>query len=92
MSWAQDFVKVFGGYIDNPHATAACRYCQYKIGEEFSLPLNMKYSLRWRDAFIGFSFFGTFVYLHLFLSMLMVFTVFNLALTTSKFPEVVIYF
>jgi len=58
MSWGQDFVNVFGGYIDNPDATAACRYCQFKVGDEFFLPLNIKYSLRWRDTFILLSFFG----------------------------------
>ena len=58
MSWGQDFVNVFGGYIDNLNATAACRYCQFKVGDEFFLPLNIKYSLRWRDAFILFAFFG----------------------------------
>ena len=56
--WAQDFVEVFGGYIDNLNDTVACRYCQFSVGNEFFEPLNIKYSNRWRDAFILFSFFG----------------------------------
>ncbi|TFK26774.1 ABC-transporter [Coprinopsis marcescibilis] len=55
-SWAQEFVDVFGGYLDNPNDTSACRYCQFKVGDEFFLPLNIRYSNRWRDAFILFSF------------------------------------
>ncbi|KAG6826923.1 hypothetical protein H0H92_013902, partial [Tricholoma furcatifolium] len=55
--WAQPFANAFGGYINNLNATAACQYCQYKVGDEFFEPLNIKFSLRWRDAFILFSFF-----------------------------------
>ncbi|KAF8633557.1 hypothetical protein AX15_001356 [Amanita polypyramis BW_CC] len=55
--WAQSFVDVFGGYIDNINATTACRYCQFKVGEEFFLPLNIKYGNRWRDVWILFAFF-----------------------------------
>jgi hypothetical protein len=29
-TWANDFVNAFGGYLDNPDDTQACRYCQYK--------------------------------------------------------------
>ncbi|RDB29035.1 ABC transporter G family member 11 [Hypsizygus marmoreus] len=57
-TWGQDFVNTFGGYIDNLNDTIACRYCQFKVGDEFFTPLNIKYSLRWRDAFILFSFFA----------------------------------
>lgn len=32
--WAGDFVNAFGGYLDNPTATAACRYCQYSVGRD----------------------------------------------------------
>ncbi|KAF5332541.1 hypothetical protein D9611_005143 [Ephemerocybe angulata] len=55
--WAQDFVNVVGGYIENISDTAACRYCQYSVGDEFYTPLNIDYGNRWRDAFILFSFF-----------------------------------
>ncbi|KAG2022687.1 ABC transporter [Coprinopsis cinerea AmutBmut pab1-1] len=56
-SWAQEFVDRFGGYLDNPLDTIACRYCQYKVGDEFFVPLNIRFENRWRDAFIVFSFF-----------------------------------
>jgi ATP-binding cassette subfamily G (WHITE) protein 2 (SNQ2) len=56
-TWAGEFVSTFGGYLDNPSAMQACRYCQYSVGDEFFLPLNIRYSERWRDAFILFSFF-----------------------------------
>ncbi|KAF6754266.1 ABC-transporter [Ephemerocybe angulata] len=55
--WANEFVGIFGGYIDNLNDTIACRYCQFKVGNEFYEPLNILYSHRWRDAFILFSFF-----------------------------------
>lgn len=32
-----------------------------KVGDEFFLPLNIKYSQRWRDVGIFFCFFGTFL-------------------------------
>ena len=28
---ASEFVNSFGGYIDNPNATQACRYCPYTV-------------------------------------------------------------
>ncbi|KAG5718995.1 Brefeldin A resistance protein [Termitomyces sp. T112] len=55
--WGQAFVDKFGGYIDNLNDTLRCRYCQYSVGDQFYEPLNISYSLRWRDAFILFSFF-----------------------------------
>ncbi|KAF8899244.1 ABC-transporter [Infundibulicybe gibba] len=57
MTWANEFVQTIGGYIDNPNDTTACRYCQYKTGDDFFVPLNVQYSHRWRDAFILFAFF-----------------------------------
>lgn len=56
-AWGQDFVDRFGGYIDNLNATVACRYCQFAVGDEFFLPLNIEFSKRWRDAFILLSYF-----------------------------------
>ncbi|KAJ3512950.1 hypothetical protein NLJ89_g3230 [Agrocybe chaxingu] len=56
-AWAKPFADVFGGYIDNETATTACRYCQFEVGDEFYLPLNISFSNRWRDAFILFAFF-----------------------------------
>ncbi|KAF8131532.1 pleiotropic drug resistance ABC transporter [Boletus edulis] len=55
--WAGDFVNAFGGYLDNPLAASACRYCQYSVGDEFFTPLNIAFDNRWRDAFILFSYF-----------------------------------
>ncbi|KDQ63067.1 hypothetical protein JAAARDRAFT_119769 [Jaapia argillacea MUCL 33604] len=57
LTWANEFVAGFGGYIDNPNDTQACRYCQYKVGDEFFVPLNIQYSNRWRDVWILFAFF-----------------------------------
>ncbi|KAF8807904.1 hypothetical protein BYT27DRAFT_7189991 [Phlegmacium glaucopus] len=55
--WAQDFVNLFGGYIDNPSDSSGCRYCQFAVGDQFFVPLNISFSNRWRDAFIIFAFF-----------------------------------
>ncbi|ESK96125.1 pleiotropic drug resistance abc transporter [Moniliophthora roreri MCA 2997] len=55
--WADSFKTIYGGYIDNPNATADCRYCQYSVGDEFYSPLNIKFDDRWRDVFIIFAFF-----------------------------------
>ena len=56
-AWAGEFVSAFGGYLDNADSTSACRYCPYSVGEDFFLPLNIRYDNRWRDAFILFGFF-----------------------------------
>ncbi|KAI0095244.1 ABC-2 type transporter-domain-containing protein [Irpex rosettiformis] len=55
--WANDFVTVAGGYLDNPNATEHCRYCQYEFGDQFTTPLNIEYSNRWRDVWIVFCYF-----------------------------------
>ena len=57
-TWAQDFVNVFGGYLDNPSSSSDCRYCQFAVGDQFFDPLNISFSNRWRDVFIIFAFFG----------------------------------
>ncbi|KAJ7597296.1 ABC-2 type transporter-domain-containing protein [Mycena floridula] len=57
LQWAGEFVNATTGYIDNPNDTSGCRYCQYSKGDEFFLPLNMRYENRWRDCFIIFAFF-----------------------------------
>ncbi|KIJ38275.1 hypothetical protein M422DRAFT_33399 [Sphaerobolus stellatus SS14] len=56
-TWAKEFVDVFGGYIDNPNATESCRYCQYRIGDEFFEPLNARFKNRWKDLFVVFAYF-----------------------------------
>ncbi|KAI6015643.1 pleiotropic drug resistance ABC transporter [Pisolithus marmoratus] len=55
--WAGEFVSSFGGYLNNPNATSACQYCQYKVGDEYFTPLNISFSNRWRDVFILFAYF-----------------------------------
>ncbi|GBE77519.1 ABC-2 type transporter-domain-containing protein [Sparassis latifolia] len=54
--WAGEFVAAFGGYLNNPNATESCQYCQYASGDEYFTPLNIRYSNRWRDAFIFLSY------------------------------------
>ncbi|KAI0673630.1 ABC-2 type transporter-domain-containing protein [Trametes maxima] len=54
--WAGEFVSGFGGYLDNPADITACRYCQYSVGDEFFVPLNIRYENRWRDIWILFAF------------------------------------
>ena len=56
IAWADEFVQGFGGYIDNPNDTSACRYCQYSVGDQFFLPLNIRYDNRWRDVWILFAY------------------------------------
>jgi len=56
-SWANEFVKEFGGYLDNSNATSACRYCQYAVGDEYYTPLNISFDDRWRDVWVLFAFF-----------------------------------
>ncbi|KAI0006223.1 ABC-2 type transporter-domain-containing protein [Russula compacta] len=56
-AWASDFVNAAGGSLDNPNDSSGCRYCQYKVGDEFFLPLNIRFSHRWRDLGIYFCIF-----------------------------------
>jgi hypothetical protein len=58
-TWANEFVNAFGGYLANTTATSNCQYCQYAVGDEFFLPLNISYDQRWRDVWVIFAFFGT---------------------------------
>lgn len=30
-NWSSEFISSFGGYLDNPTDTQACRYCQYSV-------------------------------------------------------------
>jgi len=57
-TWANDFVDAFGGYLENPSDTQACRYCRYKVGDEYITWLNMSYENRWKNAWIIFAFFS----------------------------------
>ncbi|KAJ7135007.1 ABC-2 type transporter-domain-containing protein [Mycena crocata] len=56
--WAQDFITVAGGYLDNGNDTANCRYCTYAVGDEFYTPLGISFSKRWRDAFVFLAYVG----------------------------------
>ncbi|KAI0323043.1 ABC-2 type transporter-domain-containing protein [Amylostereum chailletii] len=56
-AWANEFVQAFGGYLDNANDTDTCRYCQYSVGDEFFLPLNIRFENRWRDVWVIFAFF-----------------------------------
>ncbi|KAG8903275.1 hypothetical protein FRB99_003542 [Tulasnella sp. 403] len=56
--WAGSFVQSFGGYLVDGNATSACQYCQYRVGDEFFVPLNMSYGTRWRDLGIVWAFFA----------------------------------
>ena len=58
VTWANDFVQHFGGYLDNPTETALCRYCPVAVGDEYYTQLNMNYENRWRDVWLIFVFFG----------------------------------
>ena len=56
-TWANEFVSSFGGYLDNANDTSDCRYCPYAVGEDYFLPLNIRYEDRWRDVWVLFAFF-----------------------------------
>ncbi|KAF9968015.1 hypothetical protein BGZ73_000272 [Actinomortierella ambigua] len=47
--YAAEFMKRATGYINNPNATSNCEYCQYRVGDEFFVPLNMSYDHIWRN-------------------------------------------
>ena len=57
--WASSFVQAVGGYIDNPDATADCRYCQYRVGDDFLRGLNISFDDRWRDLGVSLILFAT---------------------------------
>ncbi|CAN6607200.1 protein Snq2p [Trichomonascus vanleenenianus] len=62
--FAGPFVKLAGGYLDNPTATTNCSYCRFRTGDEYLASINIQYSYRWRNvgffcAFILFNFIGT---------------------------------
>ncbi|KAI0660568.1 ABC-2 type transporter-domain-containing protein [Cubamyces menziesii] len=56
MEYAKEFIQGFGGYLNNPNATSNCFYCQYEVGDQFFLPLNIRYENRWRDVWILFAY------------------------------------
>ena len=58
-----------------------------KVGDEFFLPLNIRFSHRWRDVGIYFCFFGKYLRLVCWWSMYLIVPtlVFNFIATISKF-------
>ncbi|KAI8318478.1 hypothetical protein GQ54DRAFT_300291 [Martensiomyces pterosporus] len=48
--YAGGFVKAAIGYIDNPDDTSDCRYCQFKIGDDFYRTLDWSFDHRWRNV------------------------------------------
>ncbi|KAI9592418.1 ABC-2 type transporter-domain-containing protein [Syncephalis fuscata] len=58
-----NFLKTGPGYISNPSATSDCRYCQYKMGNEFFEPLGWDFTHRWRNfgIIIAFAVFNIFL-------------------------------
>lgn len=57
-AYAAPFIARNGGYVDNPSASDECRYCQYRVGDEYYRQLGLTFDNRWKDlgilsAFIG---------------------------------------
>lgn len=57
LSWAGEFLSTYGGYLNQENATDVCEYCQYSVGDDFFIPLNISVSHRWRDALLVLGFF-----------------------------------
>ncbi|GAA93595.1 hypothetical protein E5Q_00239 [Mixia osmundae IAM 14324] len=55
--WAGAFVAAGTGYLDNPNDTTGCNYCQYRVGQQFTDPLDIQYQYRGRDIGIFVAFF-----------------------------------
>lgn len=67
-AYAGAYLQQAGGYLDNPGAIGeVCRYCRYRVGDDFNATFNIFYSLRWRDfgIFCGYIIFN---YIVIFLS------------------------
>ncbi|KAJ2807831.1 ATP-binding cassette transporter snq2 [Coemansia helicoidea] len=59
-AYAGPWVERATGYLANPDATAACRYCPYGVGDQFYTPLDWSFDHRWRNfgillAFLAFN-------------------------------------
>lgn len=50
------FVNATGGALQNPDATADCRYCSYTNADQFLATVSLYYSERWRNFGIVFAF------------------------------------
>ncbi|KAJ1737007.1 ATP-binding cassette transporter snq2 [Coemansia sp. RSA 1086] len=57
--YAGSWISGASGYIENMDASSGCRYCQYKVGDEYTQTLDWDFVHRWRNflIFLGFTFF-----------------------------------
>ncbi|KAG8706847.1 hypothetical protein FRC11_007916 [Ceratobasidium sp. 423] len=63
LQWAGDFVNATVGYLDNPSATADCRYCSSSVGDDFYVGFDLSSDTQWRDLsiMIEFTVFNTII-------------------------------
>ncbi|CAG8044337.1 unnamed protein product [Penicillium nalgiovense] len=56
ISYAGSFLQSATGYLVNPHATGACDYCRYSLGQEYYQQFGYDNNRKYRDIgiFIGF--------------------------------------
>jgi len=57
LEWVGPFAAAAGGYLRDENATDVCEYCQYKVGDEYFVPLHMSFDDRWRDVWVLFAYF-----------------------------------
>lgn len=50
--YLEPFIKMAGGYLENPSSTTSCSYCRYSVADEYLETIGVKYSYRWRN--VGF--------------------------------------
>ncbi|KAK9448253.1 ABC-2 type transporter-domain-containing protein [Limtongia smithiae] len=50
--YAQDYVDVAGGYINNPNATADCQFCKWSVADQYLELVSINFDQRWRN--VGF--------------------------------------
>ncbi|KAJ2254938.1 ATP-binding cassette transporter snq2 [Coemansia sp. RSA 451] len=56
LEYAGEWVSQATGYLQNPEATLACNYCQFKVGNEYYKTLDWNFDNRWRNLGILFAF------------------------------------
>ncbi|KAJ2354210.1 ATP-binding cassette transporter snq2, partial [Coemansia erecta] len=62
-AYAGEWVKQATGYLQNPDATSACNYCQFKVGDEYYQTLDWSFGYRWRNIGILFAFIGANIFI-----------------------------
>ncbi|KAI9477693.1 P-loop containing nucleoside triphosphate hydrolase protein [Coemansia mojavensis] len=55
-AYAGQWVEQAIGYLHNPNATTACKYCQFTVGDQYFASLNWSFDHRWRNFGILFAF------------------------------------